>query len=709
MPWTTGLQAMHSVRTAGLSTPIVVMTALRDPKIAEQVGALGRGATLLYKPFGIERLYAAMQSALDSAATPGEALACPASRAQIAPGRRGGAAARRVRPPAPVLDHAASVRLVPVLSGGVRRLVARRPAWRAGVDRGVGRARVAVLLFRRPTRCSSTSRSTTCRPRPSSRLASRLACSTTSCAGPTSRSPVYERTREIDKLKTQLYAQVSHELRTRLTMVRADRALARRPRAPDEMRRDLDVVARNARTLLRHINELLDVAKLETEAAVADYVEVDVTHLLRFVASLFEVLAEENHVELTVEVPPSAVPRSIRTGCAGSCRTSCRTRSVHARGAARCASRCARSMADACSRWPTAAPAFRPSAATWCSSRSRRSGSSTKPPRRYGGTGVGLAIVRELVALHHGVVSVGEAPEGGALFTVDLPRDAPPSASVEPVLHEPEAIAADIQHAVAELRHHVAPQLASSGTGPLVLVVEDNPELNLFVCQALAATDEYRVLSARDGREGLALAAARHPDLVVADVMMPELSGEGLVRAVRQRAELDATAIVMLTAKDDEALRVELLRRGADDFLVKPFFVEELRARVANLIARKRAEEQTARLIDEIERVADANMAVADAIAGLPSSSLRAVLQTIALKAQTLTMAKYAAVGIGTDPELPFDPWVFVGMSAERAAMLGKDRVRAACSAWSRRGKRSGSATCGCIRRRSGSRRIIFR
>jgi signal transduction histidine kinase/DNA-binding response OmpR family regulator len=206
--------------------------------------------------------------------------------------------------------------------------------------------------------------------------------------------------------------------------------------------------------------------------------------------------------------------------------------------------------------------------------------------------------------------------------------------------------------------------------GPVVLVVEDNVEVNRLVSRALASTSGYRVLSAHDGREGLAIAIAERPDLIVSDMMMPELTGDELVRAIRKRPELDATLIVLLTARADERLRVDMLRGGTDDYLTKPFSVEELRARVANLLARKRSEQRKSQLIDQIERVTEANMAVSDAIASLPASSLGAVLQTIALKAQTLTSAKYAAVGLGTDPRLPFERWVSVGMRAELVATM---------------------------------------
>jgi signal transduction histidine kinase len=105
--------------------------------------------------------------------------------------------------------------------------------------------------------------------------------------------------------------------------------------------------------------------------------------------------------------------------------------------------------------------------------------------------------------------------------------------------------------------------------------------------ETLAPT--YRTATARDGREGLETALALHPDLIISDIMMPGMSGEQLVHAVRAHPDLDGVPIVVLTAKADDELRVHLLGAGAQDYLVKPFAAAELRARVSNLITAKRA------------------------------------------------------------------------------------------------------------------------
>jgi len=115
-----------------------------------------------------------------------------------------------------------------------------------------------------------------------------------------------------------------------------------------------------------------------------------------------------------------------------------------------------------------------------------------------------------------------------------------------------------------------------------VLVVEDNSEMNHFIRESLGP--RYRVASAFTGREGLQKALSLRPDLILCDVMMPEMTGEELVQSLRVLPELDTTPIAFLTAKADDDLKVRLLRQGAGDYIMKPFSVEELRARVENLI-----------------------------------------------------------------------------------------------------------------------------
>jgi signal transduction histidine kinase len=220
-----------------------------------------------------------------------------------------------------------------------------------------------------------------------------------------------------------------------------------------------------------------------------------------------------------------------------------------------------------------------------------------------GGTGLGLAIARELISLHGGRIEVGESADGGARFEVRLPcAPEDPVAAAGARASDRDVLDEVARQTVRELHPRSAPAPAprDGGRQGLVLVVEDHPEMSRFLGDCLAP--DYRVATASDGRQGLAKALELRPDLVLCDVMLPAMSGDALVRELRKHPELEASPIIVLTAKADDALRVRLLREGAQDFLTKPFAAEELRARVANLVMLKRARDVLQRAVSSQSR-----------------------------------------------------------------------------------------------------------
>ncbi|WOB10642.1 ATP-binding protein [Piscinibacter gummiphilus] len=401
-------------------------------------------------------------------------------------------------------------------------------------------------------------------------------------------STLYDKTRELDRLKTEFFANVSHELRTPLTLILGpvQRMLSSAGGSGAVDSEALEVIERNARTLLRHVDDLLDVAQLEEELIAPAYEQTDVPALARLVASHFSSVAQELDVQWRVVLPdsleaqldPQMLQRVLFNLLSNAFKftpSGSHVRlSIEPRGE--------RLRIEVADGGPGIPQQWREA----IFERFRQVHGHSE--RRHPGTGLGLAIARQFVQLHGGSIEVSEAPEGGALFVVELPRTAPPGATVQPAGQGGGARAVGSQAMVASSsRAPAMPVPPRPGPEPLVLVVEDSADMSSFICGTLAP--DCRVAAAFDGAQGLEQALSLRPDLIVTDIMMPGTGGDALVSELRQRREFDDTPVVVLSARADEALRIKLLREGAQDYLVKPFATEELRARVATQLERVQA------------------------------------------------------------------------------------------------------------------------
>jgi signal transduction histidine kinase len=406
---------------------------------------------------------------------------------------------------------------------------------------------------------------------------------------------MYETTKELEHLKTQFFANISHELRTPLTLILGPtERLLRAQNLSREQRRDAELVLRNARTLLRNANDLMDLSRLEAGKLEAHRGRTDLSRLLRLVAAHFDGLANERSMRYVVEAPETLlaeidvdlIQRVMLNLIANGFKFTPVGGQIRVTLKELDDGRALIEVADS-------GPGVRPEHRQLIFERFQQADASTT--RRFGGAGLGLAIAKDFVELHGGMVAVADAPEGGAVFSVELPIRAPEGVHVharESFSERPSSLLPEASRLVLDelwTRQHSSDSLLPPSPAherPLVLVVEDNPEMNRFVCQTLSA--EYRTESALDGRTGLEKALRSVPDLVLTDLMMPGMSGDQLVQAIRNSPELDDTPVVLLTARTEETLRVRLLREGAQDYLLKPFAADELRARVANLISMKR-------------------------------------------------------------------------------------------------------------------------
>ena len=220
----------------------------------------------------------------------------------------------------------------------------------------------------------------------------------------------------------------------------------------------------------------------------------------------------------------------------------------------------------------------------------------TSHTREHEGSGIGLALVRELVDLHGGEVVAETQPGEGACFTVRLPLSVADFEELEIVEHTVERD----EQSITPLNdaEYQVDNLSESVTegAPLILIVEDNADIRHFIRESLYP--DYRVMEAADGAAGYRLAVETIPDLILSDLMMPKMDGVELCRKLKQENKTDHIPIIMLTAKASGESKIEGLETGADDYIVKPFEAAELLARIKNLIeSRKKLRERFSREI----------------------------------------------------------------------------------------------------------------
>jgi|GEM_PF-2685768 len=397
---------------------------------------------------------------------------------------------------------------------------------------------------------------------------------------------LYSETQDLAAGQQRFFSQVSHELRTPLTLILGpvEALLAGGSALSLDQVRNLEVIARNARTLLRHVNDLLDVVKYKSGSMHLNYARADLAERLRVAAAHFGSASSGLSVNVDLAAPAhlyaefdvEKVDRVLINLLSNAFKFS--PSEGHIRCTLSADQECATiTIAD---DGPGVAPALRD--AIFEPFRQGDDGLT----RRASGTGLGLAIVRDFVVLHGGSIAVRDAQGGGALFECRLPLWAPGGVAVSDAA--PGIDDWNFRQAVEAQRVTAPPTpMEWSAGAPLVLIVEDNTDMAQFIAQAIKLG--CRIAMARDGREGLSEAERIKPDLIVSDLMMPGMSGNQLIEALAERPTLRDIPVLLLTARADEETRIDALRQGAQDFLAKPFSVDELKARVDNLIRTKQA------------------------------------------------------------------------------------------------------------------------
>ncbi len=425
----------------------------------------------------------------------------------------------------------------------------------------------------------------------------------------------YERLRELDELKGRFFANISHELRTPLTLLLGPLEALLQPQggvSEPQLRQSLETMRDNGMRLLKLINDLLDLVRLDAGQMRLQLSTVQVNTFLRGLLNAVRSLAEERGLQVSCEVDPALSTVSVDADKLEKVFLNLLFNAIKftaAGGSIRLTARAEDDMArfEVIDSGVGIASEHLP----YLFSRFWQADSSSQ--RKYQGVGLGLALVKELVVAHGGSVQAISELGKGTTMIVRLPLkvaeasalqpespDLVPAASAPPPPTLPQADTetgvnagwlsdlyrrAERFASVTPLRDTVwsPPATPSRGQRPRVLVVDDEPDMVRFLRAELSR--DYEVVEAGDGDQAITLASQYLPDVIVCDLMLPEKDGLAVCRELRAQTATRALPLLMLTARADDITKLRALEAGANDFLAKPFSLAELRARVKSLSA----------------------------------------------------------------------------------------------------------------------------
>lgn len=473
---------------------------------------------------------------------------------------------------------------------------------------------------------------------------------------------------ELDRAKTVFFSNISHEFRTPLTLLLGplEEALA----APEPLLTNADLTAmqRNGQRLLKLVNSLLDFSRIESGRYTARYRRTDIAAFTADLAASFGSALQRAGLEFAITVPPEGaeawvdhdiwekivlnlISNAFKHTLAGGI-------TVAVRGCAGSAAGKAIVELEVRDTGTGIPAAERPRIFD------RFHRVEHAQARSSEGSGIGLALVQELVKLHGGTISVDSEPGRGSSFTVRIPAGCdhlPGDSLAESVPPTGLRAQAYLDEALRWLPP--ASEIAGDGTQDTgffrrggrsalarVLVVDDNADLRDYISRLLRP--RWRVATAADGRS--ALAAVRHlrPDLLLTDVMMPGLDGHGLLRELRADPELKDLPVIMLSARAGEEEVLAGTAGGADDYVVKPFSARELVAKIAGrleLTRLRRSSWQREKELLEAAHAADRRTAEIIEAIGEAYCELDAELRYVAVNAAARRMVPELADAVGRE------------------------------------------------------------
>lgn len=392
-----------------------------------------------------------------------------------------------------------------------------------------------------------------------------------------------ENAKQIAELRRQFYTDITHEFRTPLTLIISPLQAMLAGTFQGNIQHYQKMMLRNAERLLELINQLLDLSKLEAGELRLQANRADLVAVVRALAMSFESLAMRKQIELQLDLPNMPIQADFDRD----------------------------KMEKVISNLLSNAFKFTPEEGKIVVYLRAENGQvylqvqdsgigipavqiphifkrfyqvENGTSQRQAGSGVGLALVKEIIELHRGTIEVQSEEHKGTSVRVCFPIDSEH-------LSEPKEMGAlsdeeGVQKSIVPERLMDDFATKSDKDLPILLVAEDNADVRRYVADQLKAS--YQILEAADGKVGLNLALEHIPDLIISDIMMPEMDGMTLCKYLKANEKTNHIPIILLTAKADRRDRLEGLQIGADDYLTKPFDSQELLIRVKNLVDQRR-------------------------------------------------------------------------------------------------------------------------
>ena len=398
--------------------------------------------------------------------------------------------------------------------------------------------------------------------------------------------------REMDELKTRLYSNITHELRTPLTLILGPlEEMLSSDSKKKPSRKQVKMMRKNADTLLNLVNQMLDLAKVDAKSLKLELSEADVVKFVRIRFAAFASLANQKKITYNYLYPDEKItgifdanklekiinnlvsnaikftPKNGEVSCEVSIPKSNRFRLV---------------VSDSGKGIPE-------NELDKIFDRFHQVGGAENYNKI--GTGIGLSLTKELVELMHGKIEVESEVGKGTVFTVIIPLGTAHLNKEEYTMVHQYKTEQEKQDSHEKKESETAEECPTTPAEtdteqPVVLVVEDHAEIREFIEENIR--DCYKVVQAENGKTGLEMATEHIPDLIVSDVLMPEMDGFELCEKIKTDQRTSHIPVILLTAKSGEKDKLQGLETGADAYVTKPFNMKELRIRIKNLIEQRK-------------------------------------------------------------------------------------------------------------------------